>query len=91
MLQAKYFLTAVSISIALILGACAGRPSEGVLVPDARTAEGTSRVNILVATTRQRSPGNTGEMFNGERAENVSYADIVVSIPPDGVREIGKI
>ena len=91
MSQAKHLLRAVSISFALILGACAGRPSEGVLVPDAQTAEGTSRVHILVATTRQRSSGITGEMFNGERAENVSYADIVVSIPPDSVREIGTI
>jgi esterase/lipase superfamily enzyme len=91
MAQAKRLSAAVSISLALILGACAGRPPEGVLLPDAQTAEGTSRVNLLVATTRQRSSGNNGEMFNGERAENVSYADIAVSIPPDSAREIGKI
>jgi len=91
MFQASHLLTAASISLTVVLGACAGRPSEGVLVPDAQSAEGTSRVNILVATTRQRSSGDPGEMFNGERAENASYADIVVSIPPDSAREIGKI
>ena len=91
MFKAKHFLVAASIGVALALGGCAGRPPEGVLVPDAQSAEGTSRVNVLVATTRQRSPANTGEMFNGGRAKNVSYADIVVSIPPDSARKIGAI
>ena len=91
MFQAKQLLTAGSISLALVLGACAGRPLQGALVPDAQSTEGTSRVNILVATTRQRSPADSGEIFNSKRAENVSYADIVVSIPPDGAREIGKV
>jgi len=90
MSHAKHLLTAVCISLALILGACAGRPSEGVLVPDAQSAEGTSQVNMLVATTRQRS-ADAREMFNGERAENVSYANIVVSIPPDSSRKVGEI
>src|ERR1700688_2336531 len=82
--------TAASISLLLVLGACAGRPLEGVLVPVAESAEGTSRVNILVATTRKRATANAGEMFNGERAENVHYADIVVSIPPESSRKIGE-
>ena len=88
---AKHFLTAAIIGIALALGACAGRPVQGVLIPEARSAEGTSRVDMLVATTRQRVTADAGAMFNGERAENVSYANIVVSIPPDISREIGKI
>jgi esterase/lipase superfamily enzyme len=82
---------AATISLALVLGACAGRPLEGVLVPVAQSAEGTSRVNILVATTRRRATADAGEMFNGERAASVSYADITVSIPPDSVRKIGEI
>lgn len=91
MFQAKHLLTAAVIGLALALGACAGRPLQGVLVPDAQSAEGTSRVDMLVATTRQRATADAGEMFNGERAENVSYANIVVSIPPDSSREVGKI
>ena len=91
MFQAKRLLTAAVIGLALALGACAGRPLQGVLVPDAQSAEGTSRVDMLVATTRQRATADAGEMFNGERAENVSYANIVVSIPPDSSREVGKI
>ena len=90
MLQ-KALITVASISLSLVLGACAGRPSQGVLVPVAQSAEGTSRVNMLVATTRQRSSADAGEMFNGERAEEISYAAITVSIPPDDSREIGTI
>jgi esterase/lipase superfamily enzyme len=91
MFQAKRLLTAASISLALVLGACAGRPSQGVLVPVAQSAEGTSRVNMLVATTRQRAIADAGEMFNGERADGVSYAAITVSIPPDNSRKIGEV
>ena len=87
----KELITAASISLAIVLGTCAGRPAQGVLVPVARSAEGTSRVNVLVATTRQRSVTDAGEMFNGERAEDVSYAAITVSIPPDNSRKSGEI
>jgi esterase/lipase superfamily enzyme len=62
----------------------------GVLVPVAEAPVGTSRVPILVATTRQRSAPNDGEMFSGERGET-SYAAIAISIPPDPAREIGQI
>ena len=91
MFQQRNLATAACISVALLLGACAGRPLEGVLVPVAQSAEGTSRVNILAATTRQRATANAGEMFNGERAGKVSYAEIGVSIPPDDSRKIGEI
>ena len=36
---------------------------------------------MLVATTRQRSD-QPGVLFNGERADTVSYQDIVVAVPP---------
>ena len=91
MFQQKSLLTVTVLSLALVLGACAGRPLEGVLVPVDKSVEGTSHVNMLIATTRQRSTTDTGEMFNGKRAENVSYANIVVSIPPDSSRKIGEI
>ena len=87
----RELITAASISLAIVLGACAGRPAQGVLVPVAQSAEGTSRVNVLVATTRQRSVADAGEMFNGERGEDVSYAAVTVSIPPDNSRKSGEI
>src|SRR5215472_4203990 len=84
---------AVGIVLVLVTGGCAGRPSQGMLIPQASasSAPGTSRVPVLVATTRRRSADDPGAMFNGERAENVSYAAITVSIPPDGARKIGAI
>src|SRR5262245_54841711 len=76
---------------ALLCCSCAGRPLQGVLVPTAQSAEGTSRIPILIATTRQRSTNDAGELFGRERAATTSYARIAVSIPPDDARKIGEI
>jgi esterase/lipase superfamily enzyme len=84
-----FFLASVAVA-ALALSACAGRPLQGVLVPVAQSAEGASHVQVLAATTRQRS-GDAGEMFSGGRAEDMSYAAVTVSIPPDSARKIGEI
>jgi esterase/lipase superfamily enzyme len=80
-----------AIAVAIACGSCSSRPGQGVLVPVAEIAEGTSRVPIFVATTRQRSTTDPGEMFNGERAADVSYAALTVSIPPDGSRKVGEV
>jgi esterase/lipase superfamily enzyme len=62
------------------------------LVPVAQAnTEGTSRVPMLVATKRNRSTADAGEMFGSERAEEVSYASVTVSIPPDAARKIGEV
>jgi esterase/lipase superfamily enzyme len=55
-----------------------------MLTPVAEVAEGSSRVTVLAATNRRRSTTSTGEMFDGERAPELSYATVDVSIPPDG-------
>ena len=91
MAQSKPVVACAAVVLSLALGACSGRPSQGVLAPVADTAVGTARVPVLVATTRQRSATDNGEMFSGERGDVVSYAAITVSIPPDSVREIGQI
>ena len=80
-----------AIGLALACGACSSRPSQGVLTPIVHSVEGTSRVPVLAVTTRQRSTTDAGEMFNGERAEAVSYASVTVSIPPDNIRRIGHV
>jgi esterase/lipase superfamily enzyme len=85
------FLSALAFVLALTCSSCVGRPPPGALIPVTATAEGTSRVPIFVATTRQRSTADTGEMFSGERAADVSYAAITVSIPPDAARKIGEV
>ena len=77
--------------LALACCSCAGRPLQGVLIPAAESAEGASLVPILIATTRQRSDSDPGEMFNTDRAQAMSYARIAVSIPPDDSRKIGDI
>jgi esterase/lipase superfamily enzyme len=75
--------------LAVALSACASRPT-GVLTPVADTEPSTSRVEMLVTTTRERST-NPGEMFSGERAFAPAFADITVSIPNDGKRKTGEV
>jgi esterase/lipase superfamily enzyme len=48
-------------------------------------------VPILVATTRERSVRDPGELFSSERAPNLSYASIAISIPPDSTRKVGEV
>ena len=77
--------------VALACCSCATRPLQGVIVPVAEIAEGVSRVPVLIATTRQRSTEDAGDMFGNDGASTMAYARVVVSIPPDGVRKIGAI
>lgn len=61
----------------------------GVLEPVAAEAPGATRLDILVATTRAPSPDN-GVVFSGERG-GFSLSSFVVSVPPDGRRQIGRV
>jgi esterase/lipase superfamily enzyme len=80
------------VMLALACASCATRPLQGVLVPTVESVSAGARVPILIATTRQRSSEeDAGAMFNSERADETSYAKIVVSIPPDDSRKIGQI
>jgi hypothetical protein len=68
-----HLLTAAAIASAICCCGCSGRLAQGALVPVAEaTTEGTTLVPILVATKRKRSTADAGEMFNGERADEVS-------------------
>ena len=80
--------TVIGLVVALQTSGCAGRP-EGVLSPVSLVTPGASRVEMLVATTRQTT-SVPGVMFSGERGK-LAFADIAVSIPPDQTREIGQI
>ena len=75
--------------LVFVLAACGGHP-KGVLTPVADTAPDTTRVNMLITTTRSRS-ANPGEMYNGERAPAATFVDMTVSIPPDTVRKAGEV
>src|SRR5262249_31691999 len=81
----------MSIALLLLCCSCASRLLQGALIPNAQSADGTTRIPILVATTRTRATSNPGEMFGSDRASEVAYASIGVSIPPDSVRKIGEI
>ncbi len=75
---------------ALLLASCGGRP-QGVLLPVTTATAGTTRIDLLVATTRQPLPDRQSEMFSGERGKTLSFADIAVSIPPDSARAVGEV
>ncbi|RWO02441.1 MAG: alpha/beta fold hydrolase [Mesorhizobium sp.] len=72
----------------LLLG-CASRPTN-VLLPVADTSPSSSKVEMLVTTTRSRS-SNPAQMFTGERGLAPSFAEITVSIPPASVRKVGEV
>jgi esterase/lipase superfamily enzyme len=59
-----------------------------MLTPGAQAAEGSTNIRILAATNRRRTDG--GDMFNGERAAEMSYAAVTVGVPPapDGSEQI---
>jgi esterase/lipase superfamily enzyme len=77
-------------ALALALAGCAGNPV-GALQPIAAAAPGSSRVDMLVVTTRSDVGVSPGEMFGGERALRPSFADISILIPPDSARTIGEV
>jgi esterase/lipase superfamily enzyme len=60
-----------------------------VLVP-VEAIGGGSIVDMLAMSTRAASAA-PGEVYNGERAEDRSLTNIVVSIPPPGARKAGEV
>ena len=55
------------------------------------TVPGASTVDLLVATTRAPVVDPPGVMFGGARGRGFDFANIVVSIPPDGARKAGEV
>lgn len=74
----------------LSLVACAGRP-QGVLLATHKQPDNVNLVNMLVVTTRAPDDTQEGIMFGGDRANHVSFANIIVSVPPDANRLAGEI
>jgi esterase/lipase superfamily enzyme len=74
----------------LALASCSSRVS-GALTPVDIAAAGASRVDLLVATTRQQNTEKPNDMFTGERGDRLSFADIAISIPPSEARTIGEV
>jgi esterase/lipase superfamily enzyme len=79
----------------LLLGAAFGlascaSPPEDLFVPVSATPPGASSVDLLVATTR-RPAANPAVLYSGERGDALTFANVIVSIPPDSARVAGEI
>jgi esterase/lipase superfamily enzyme len=75
--------------VSVLVCACATPPA-ATLIPLETRAPGTSKVTMLIATTRAAS-ANPGIVFGGERSRDVSLTSLTVSIPPDRNRQIGQV
>ncbi|KAA0693276.1 alpha/beta fold hydrolase [Neorhizobium sp. P12A] len=80
---------AVLVALSLVTSGCASRPQD-VLRPLAVAPTGTSRVTMLVATTRKPSE-DPGKLFSGDRGTAISLNSVDVSGPPDWTRKIGEV
>lgn len=87
----RFYRCLRSVAVVLTLATCvvACGSVRGVLVPNDQTVPGARRVDMLVATTRERT--NSAEMFSGARGQGLAFASIAVSIPPASARQVGEV
>ncbi|TBA46205.1 alpha/beta hydrolase [Rhizobium ruizarguesonis] len=71
------------------LAGCGGRPV-GVMQAAGTAAPGTSKVDLLVATTRE-ADDNPAVLFSGERGTGLAVNAVDVSIPPEANRKVGQV
>lgn len=86
-IQAARRIAAVA-AVSVFVAGCAG-DVKGVLAPVASTVPGTSKVTMLVATTRAADP-DAGVLYSGERGKP-SFAEMTISLPPESRRKIGEV
>lgn len=72
-----------------LLVACGG-PRGDVFAPPGQTTTGATRIDMLVATTRDPA-SEPGELFSGERGQRLSLAEVSISIPPAANRAVGEV
>ena len=77
------------IALSAVSVGCSSRPYGTLVV--GQSAPDASRVDLLVATTRAPVVEPPGVMFGSSRGRGLDFADIVVSIPPAGVRQPGDV
>ncbi len=77
------------LGLAALVAGCSSRPYGDLIV--GTSAPGASVVDLLVATTRAPVVQPPGVMFGGARGRGLEFADIAVSIPPDGARRPGEV
>jgi len=76
----KQLIASLAVGFALTAGGCASRPENVFIESQPSPLLKTSKVDMIVATTRLPSPVS-GQMFSGDRGEP-SFAQIEISIPP---------
>ncbi|API53495.1 esterase [Rhizobium leguminosarum] len=81
-------LTGLLIAMMALAG-CGGRPV-GVMQAAGTAAPGTSKVDLLVATTRA-ADDNPAVLFSGERGTGLAVNAVDVSIPPEANRKAGQV
>ncbi|MCP4563390.1 MAG: alpha/beta hydrolase [Bosea sp.] len=77
-----------AVVVSVFVAGCAG-DVKGVLTPVTSTVPGTSKVTMLVATTRAADP-DAGVLFSGERGKP-AYVEMTISLPPDARRKVGEV
>lgn len=75
--------------LAIFVSACASRQT-GTLLPVHQNISGASTVDMIVGTTRAKSH-KPGVVFSGERGSELSFENIVISIPPQTNRHVGEV
>lgn len=71
------------------VGACSARPGPEVLRPVAQDPSYTQKVRLLVATTRERGTARDPDAYGSDRAKELNFAALTVSIPRN--HEVGSI
>ncbi|MCW1751306.1 alpha/beta hydrolase [Rhizobium acaciae] len=79
----------VLVALSLVASSCANRVQD-VLQPLAVAPTDTSRVTMLVATTRKPSE-DAGKLYSGDRGTAISLNSVSVSVPPNRNRKIGEV
>ena len=79
----------ILLGAAALAAGCSSRPYGDLIV--GTSAPGARTVDLLVATTRAPVIEPPGVMFGGARGRGLEFADIVVSVPPDGARRPGEV
>jgi esterase/lipase superfamily enzyme len=72
---------AAFVLLLLPVAGCAYRPGSEVLTPIADVPQSTEKVRVLVATTRERGSEQDPNAFTAERAKNLNFSALTISIP----------
>jgi len=76
-------------ALAVLMAACSARPASDVLTPATNPIAYTSKVRLLVATTRGQGIPGDPHAFGPERSASINHAALTISIPRN--HKVGQI